>query len=112
MLARKLWAYGSEASYFSDSATCIGFTRFGHAARSGGAGLAVIANTAWKCDAKRMRVGRRHVGERWTDVLGLAWGEVLIDGAGYGTFPIGARGVGVWVSRGAEGREMVESFVL
>ena len=112
MLARKLWAYGTEVSYFSDSTTCIGFTRFGHPSRSGGAGLAVVANIAWRYDRKRMCVGRRHAGERWTDVLGQVWGEVVVDETGYGTFSVGPRGVTVWVNKEAKGREIVESFVL
>ncbi|KAK6073491.1 alpha amylase [Seiridium cupressi] len=111
MLARKLWAYGTEVSYFSDSATCVGFTRFGHPSHSGGAGLAVVANTAWRCDRKRMCVGRRHAGERWADVLGQAWGEVLVDEAGYGIFPVRPRGVSVWANKDAQGWNVVESFV-
>lgn len=112
MLARKLWAYGTEVSYFTDLATCIGFTRFGHPSQSGGAGLAVVANISWQCDRKRMRVGKRHAGERWTDVLGQMLGEVMIDEEGFGNFSVGPRGVTVWVSREADGREMVDSFVL
>jgi alpha-amylase len=112
MLARRLWAYGTEVSYFSGSTTCIGFTRLGHPSQSGGAGLAVLVNTAWQCDTKRMCVGRRHADERWTDVLGQVCGEVVVDGTGYGTFSVGPRGVTVWVNKEAGGREMVESLVL
>jgi alpha-amylase len=112
ILARKLWAYGTEVSYFLDSTTCIGFTRFGHPSQSGGAGLAVVANTAWRRDRKRMCVGRRHAGEQGTDVLGQVWGEVVIDGTGYGTFSVGPRGVTVWADKEAKGREIVELFVL
>jgi alpha-amylase len=112
MLARKLWAYGTEVSYFSDSETCAGFTRLGHPSQSEGAGLAVLANTAWQCDTKPMYVGRQHAGEVWTDVLRQAWGEVVVDENGYGTFPAGPRGVTVWVNKEAKGRDMVDSFVL
>lgn len=112
LLARKLWAYGTEVSSFSDSATCVGFTRFGHPSRSGGAGFAVVANTAWHCDVKRMRVGEHHAGERWTDLLEQVWGEVVIDKTGYGTFPVGPRGVAVWVNKEADGRQTVDSFTL
>ena len=112
MLSRKFWAYGTEVSYFSDSKTCIGFSRFGHPSQSGGAGLAVVANTAWRYDTKRMCVGRRHAGERWTDVLGQVWGEVVVDESGHGTFPVGPRGLAVWVSKEAKGREIVELFAL
>ncbi|KAI6379930.1 hypothetical protein MCOR25_001831 [Pyricularia grisea] len=110
MLARKLWAYGTEAAYFSGKGgeTCVGFTRFGHPARSGGAGLAVVANTGFERAVRRMCVGSRHAGERWTDLLRQAWGVVAIDAAGYGDFPVGPRGVSVWVHEAAEGREVVD----
>jgi alpha-amylase len=112
MLARRLWAYGTEVAYFSDSSTCIGFTRFGHPSQSGGAGLGVVMNTAWRCDTKRMCVGRRHAGERWTDVLGQVCGEVVVDETGHGTFSVGPQGVTVWVNKEAEGRQVVDLFVL
>jgi alpha-amylase len=69
-------------------------------------------NTAWRCDTKRMCVGRRHAGERWTDILEQVSGEVVVDEAGYGTFSVGPRGVTVWVNKEAEGRKVVDSFVL
>jgi alpha-amylase len=59
-----------------------------------------------------MCAGKQHAGELWADVLGQAWGEVMIDDSGYGVFPVGPRGVSVWVHKEAEGRKMVESFVL
>jgi alpha-amylase len=59
-----------------------------------------------------MCVGRRHAGERWTDVLGQVWGEVEIDESGHGTFSVGPRGVTVWANKLATGREMVETFLL
>jgi hypothetical protein len=46
------------------------------------------------------------------DVLGQVWGEVVVDETGYGTFSVGPRGATVWANKEAEGREMVESFVL
>jgi alpha-amylase len=59
-----------------------------------------------------MCVGRRHAGERWTDVLGQVCGEVVVDQTGYGTFSVGPQGVTVWVNKEAEGRKMVHPFVL
>ncbi|TLS22505.1 uncharacterized protein PpBr36_10068 [Pyricularia pennisetigena] len=113
MLARRLWAYGTEAAYFAGKGaqTCVGFTRFGHAARSGGAGLAVVANTGFERAVRRMRVGSAHAGERWTDLLRQVWGTVVIDAAGYGEFPVGSRGVSVWVHEAAQGREAVDRLV-
>ncbi|EHA46698.1 alpha-amylase [Pyricularia oryzae 70-15] len=112
MLARKLWAYGTEAAYFcgKGAETCVGFTRFGHPARSGGAGLAVVANTGFERAARRMCVGSRHAGERWTDLLRQVWGVVVVDAAGYAEFPVGPRGVSVWVHEMAEGRDVVEGL--
>jgi alpha-amylase len=59
-----------------------------------------------------MCVGRRHAGERWTDVLGQVCGEVVVDETGHGTFSVGPRGVTVWVNKEAEGRKVVDPFVL
>lgn len=59
-----------------------------------------------------MYVGRHHATERWTDILGWAWGEVLIDQKGFGVFPVGSRNCSVWGNREAEGREYLDGFVL
>jgi alpha-amylase len=61
---------------------------------------------------KRMYVGRHHADERWTDILGWAWGEVVIDQRGWGTFPVGPRSVGVWVDVAAEGRGSLDGLML
>jgi alpha-amylase len=61
---------------------------------------------------KRMFVGYTHIGESWTDILGWAWGEVVIDRWGFGTFPVGPKSVGVWVNKWAIGRERLENLVL
>ncbi|KAK0610129.1 glycoside hydrolase superfamily [Bombardia bombarda] len=110
MLARQLWAYGTQVDYF-DQPHCIGFVRCGHPARSGGDGLAVVMTNAWECATKPMCVGRRHAGEVWTDVLRWCPGKVVIDGDGCGEFPVAPRSVSVWVNRVAQGREMVDGFV-
>jgi alpha-amylase len=114
MLARKLWAYGTQVDYIADSAdpSCIGFTRFGHPSRSGGAGIAAIMTNAWEYARKRMKVGRRHAGERWTDVLRGCPGVVVIDADGCGDFVVGPRMVAVWANEKAVGRERVDGVVL
>jgi len=61
---------------------------------------------------KRMNVGAHHAGERWTDVLRGAWGEVVIDRMGWGTFPVGPRSVALWVDRNAERRDVLDGLVL
>ncbi|KAL2014926.1 hypothetical protein VTK56DRAFT_6819 [Thermocarpiscus australiensis] len=111
MLARKLWAYGTQYDYF-DQPHCVGFTRVGHPSRSGGNGLAVVMTNAWEYASKRMFVGERHKGEVWTDLLRRCPGQVVIGPDGWGLFPVGHRSVAVWVNAAATGREMVDSFIL
>lgn len=76
----------------------------------------------------RMFVGKRHAGERWSDVLDLSQtsGEddltgksrpeadkggkkkkkiVRVNAKGYADFPVASMSVGVWVNEAAEGRE-------
>ncbi|KAK4132133.1 glycoside hydrolase family 13 protein [Trichocladium antarcticum] len=111
MLARKLWAYGTQHDYF-DRPQCVGFTRLGHAAKAGGDGLAVVMTNAWRYARKAMFVGKHHAGEAWTDLLRWCPGTVVIDDGGWGVFPVGRRSVAVWVNAAASGREMVDAFVL
>jgi len=111
MLARQLWAYGSQFDYFDDP-NCVGFTRLGHPSMSGGDGLAVVITNSWEYASKMMFVGEQHAGEVWTDLLKWCPGRVVIDTGGWGEFPVAYRGVSVWVNRAANGREFVDSFVL
>ncbi|KAG7284778.1 hypothetical protein NEMBOFW57_009390 [Staphylotrichum longicolle] len=111
MLARKLWAYGSQYDYF-DAPRCVGFTRLGHPSQSGGHGLAVVMTNGWEYASKRMFVGKRRVGEVWTDVLKWCPGQVIIGADGTGVFPVGPRSVAVWVNRAADGRETVDNLTL
>jgi alpha-amylase len=95
--------------------TCdyLGWTRLGHPSHSAEAGLAVILNASYASyTSKRMNVGRHHAWERWTDILGWAWGAVEIDGEGWGVFPVGPRSVGVWVNERAPGRREVDGLEL
>ncbi|KAF4636596.1 hypothetical protein G7Y89_g1482 [Cudoniella acicularis] len=110
ILARKMYAYGSQMDFF-DQPDCIGFTRLGHPSQSGGAGLAVLVSNGWEVKTKRMNVGRLHAGEIWTDVLRWCWGEVVIDEDGWGVFRVGPRSVSVWVSETARGRERLDELV-
>ncbi len=112
MLARKLWAYGPQCDYVDDDPCCVGFTRLGHSSRSAGAGLAVVMTNGWEYARKAMFVGKGHAGEVWTDVLRWCPGEVVIGADGWATFPVGHRSVAVWVHAAAQGREMVDAFVL
>jgi alpha-amylase len=65
ILARKLYAYGEEDSYF-DFPTCLGWVRRGTWDRKDG--CAVVLSNAGPGE-KRMFVGELHKGEIWTDVV-------------------------------------------
>jgi alpha-amylase len=65
ILARKLYAYGEEDSYF-DFPTCIGWVRKGTWDRKDG--CAIVLSNAGPGE-KRMFVGEEHKGETWTDVV-------------------------------------------
>jgi alpha-amylase len=112
VLARKMYAYGVQRDY-ADKAECIGWTREGSRRKksSKAAGLAVVLNTGWSWKEKRMCVGRQHAGEVWTDIMGWAWGQVTIDRAGEGVFPVGHRSMGVWINKGAAGRKKMDELV-
>jgi len=59
-----------------------------------------------------MYVGKSHIGERWTDILGWAWGEVVIDKRGFGRFPVRPKSVSGWVARKARGRDRLDGLTL
>jgi alpha-amylase len=90
-----------------------GWTRPGHPSHSRGAGLGVILNASRASYAhKQMNVGAHHAGEIWTDIMGWAWGTVVIDHDGWGLFPVGPRSMGVWVNERAEGRRRMDELKL
>ena len=105
--ARKRYAYGKQKDCF-DSPECIGWTRGGEKTKSEGAGLAVLLNASWSYQTKKMFVGNQRKGEKWTDLLDWSWGEVVIDEFGEGLFKVGPRSIGVWVKKGAKGREKID----
>ena len=65
ILARKLYAYGQEDSYF-DYPTCLGWVRRGTWDHKDG--CAVVLSNAGP-GTKNMFVGQLHAGETWTDVV-------------------------------------------
>lgn len=111
VLARKLYAYGPQVSYF-DRADCVGWTRLGHESRSSGAGLAVVINAGSRIAYKRMSVGSQHAGERWTELLGYVESVVMIDRKGWGAFPVRPRSLGVWINVLAQGRSQMDDLDL
>jgi alpha-amylase len=65
ILARKLYGYGNEVSYF-DFRTCVGWVRQGTWDHVDGCAVVMSnAGAGWK----NMNVGTLHVGEVWTDVV-------------------------------------------
>ncbi|KAK4641611.1 hypothetical protein QC761_500180 [Podospora bellae-mahoneyi] len=107
ILIRKLYAYGTQHDLFSHQ-HCVGFTREGHSAHGGGAGLAAVMGNQWGLSKLKMYVGKHHSGEKWIDFLRVCPGEVMIDDEGWGEFLVsGSRGCSVWVSETAEGKDEV-----
>ncbi|RMZ77870.1 hypothetical protein DV738_g4198, partial [Chaetothyriales sp. CBS 135597] len=109
--ARNQFAYGKQKDYF-DQADCIGWVRSGHISKSDGAGLAVLLNSSWEYRWKKMSVGKGHAKEKWSDVMGWAWGDVTIDEFGFGLFPVGPRAMGIWVRKDARGREKMNRLLM
>lgn len=107
-LARKLYAYGEQTDYFERS-DCIGWVR--HGTRSKPHGMAVVLSWTQSTEGEelapflRMSVGRQHVGEIWTDLLGFEWAAVVIDEEGFGTFPCQPNSMACFVSKNANGRD-------
>jgi alpha-amylase len=101
ILARKLYAYGDQEDYW-DNPNLIGFVR--RATWDKPAGLACVMSNTGPGEIK-MAVGKEHVGEKWSDVLGWEEGEVEIDEDGYGLFKCPGTSVAVWVRSDAEGRD-------
>ncbi|KZF24103.1 glycoside hydrolase family 13 protein [Xylona heveae TC161] len=106
ILARKLYAYGTQDDYF-DARTCVGWVRRGSWDRPDG--LACVMSTAGSAK-KRMYVGKSHKGELWTDILGWTPFKVIIDNKGYGMFACNGASVSIWVNSAAKGREQFGSF--
>jgi alpha-amylase len=101
VLARKLYAYGEQNDYFEE-ANSIGWVRRGTWDKP--AGLACVMSNAGPSE-RRMFVGKEHVGELWTDLLGWEQGEVKIDDEGFGVFKCPGISVSIWVNKDAEGRD-------
>lgn len=90
---RKDHAYGEQRDYFED-ANCLGWVREGDDEHSGCA--VVLSNK----DAyeKPMEMGERYIGQTFYDVLGRTEDKVTIDENGWGTFPVPAGNVSVWIA--------------
>jgi alpha-amylase len=82
--------------------TLKGFVRYGNIYHPFGLAC-VMSNTV--ATNKRMYVGAHHAGEEWSDVLGWCLATVIIDGRGFGIFPVAGKSIGVWVNAKAKGRK-------
>lgn len=94
MKLRELAAYGEQTDYFDDQ-NVVGFTRAGDDEHSE-SGLAVLVTDS-DAGSKRMQVGPRFAGTRFADALGKIGEPVVIDGEGFGVFPVNGGSVSVWV---------------
>ncbi len=96
LVARKEYAYGEQYDYF-DHDTCIGWTRLGIDEREN-SGLAVVISNGDN-GTKAMEMGRKHIGEKFIDLLGNSEGEIIINKSGWGEFRCMAGSVSVWVKK-------------
>jgi alpha-amylase len=95
LMARKLYAYGEENSYF-DNADVVGWTRTGDDAHfnSGLAGLISDRGNG----SKWMDVGKRNIGKKFVDITGNHPGiQVTINNDGWGEFLVKGRSSSLWV---------------
>lgn len=92
--ARKQFAYGTQRDYF-ENANSIGWVREGDEEHTG---CAVVLSNG---DASEiaMEVGTLYSGREFHDFMGWFPETVLIDENGWGTFPVPAGNVSVWVLR-------------
>ncbi|RZM12251.1 MAG: DUF1939 domain-containing protein, partial [Pedobacter sp.] len=90
---RKEKAYGPQCDYF-DHPSCIGWTREGDQEHEN-SGLAIILSNG-EAGHKAMEVGVQFAGKTFTDQLGHAQGEVVINENGWGEFYCEAGSVSVW----------------
>jgi alpha-amylase len=103
-MCRKLFAYGEQEDYWH-SATCISWTRAGTGSNNGCAVILSIhcSNSPNLRSAEKMRESiKMRIGtpdEVWTDILRAVEDDVTIDQSGFGSFPIAAPGVSVFVRR-------------
>jgi len=96
LLARKLYAYGLQRSYF-DHGNCIGWTREGIPEMKK-SGCAVLLSNGEE-GFKKMEMGIRHKGKTFIDYLGKFAGKVVIDENGWCEFHCMAGSVSVWIEK-------------
>ncbi|MBA5247850.1 alpha-amylase [Marnyiella aurantia] len=90
--ARQLYAYGVQRDYFED-ANCLGWVREGDGEHPGCA--VVLSNK--EAYEKPMEMGAQYAGKHFYDFLGWFPQQITVDENGWGTFPVPAGNVSVWV---------------
>jgi alpha-amylase len=90
--ARKDHAYGTQRDYFED-ANCLGWTREGDEEHEG---CAVVMSNK-EAYHKPMEMGVRYKGRTFYDALHHFEEKVTVDENGWGTFPVPAGNVSVWL---------------
>ncbi|MFU2194542.1 alpha-amylase [Streptococcus pluranimalium] len=92
---RQNHVYGNQVDYF-DHPNCIGWVNQGDEAHP--EPLAVVmsnSDAGWK----DMEIGQWHAGRIFRDYLGHSQEEVVVDDAGWGSFPVQAGSVSAWIPR-------------
>lgn len=106
-LARKYFAYGTQADYFNN-ATEIGWTRQGNDDHPDGLAV-VMSNAQGGTQAIRMNVGSQHAGETWSSLFG-GEGVVTITQDGTANFVAGAGTVNIFTRSDAAQRAEFDSW--
>ena len=92
---RQNHVYGNQVDYF-DYPNCIGWVNQGDEAHP--EPLAVVmsnSDAGWK----DMEIGQLHAGRIFRDYLGHSQEEVVLDDAGWGSFPVQAGSVSAWIPK-------------
>lgn len=90
--ARQQFAYGNQRDYFED-ANCLGWIREGDEDHNGCA--VVLSNK--DAYTKAMEMGKQYAGKNFYDFVGWFPDKVTIDENGWGSFPVPAGNVSIWV---------------
>ena len=98
LLARKLFAYGTQRDYF-DHPNCIGWTRGGNDENENSGCAVLISNS--ENGFKTMQIGQKFSGKVFIDYLQNHTAEVSVDDDGNGTFEVAPGSVCVWVLKDA-----------
>ncbi|WP_438831464.1 alpha-amylase [Streptococcus pluranimalium] len=92
---RQNHVYGNQVDYF-DHPNCIGWVNQGDEAHP--EPLAVVmsnSDAGWK----DMEIGQLHAGRIFRDYLSHSQEEVVLDDAGWGSFPVQAGSVSAWIPK-------------